>query len=86
MVEELNDKAREINKRLNSLPLEEQGVVASYSSFFLEGDVHDEYLRNPAKMQSFKEELTKHGLSAEAITLAMEMFGFTSDNGSSNEQ
>lgn len=66
----------DINVRLNRLSTEAQGIIASFSSFFLESDIHDQYLRDKEKIAKFRNQLQTLGLESDAIGLAMELFGF----------
>ncbi|MFA5933496.1 MAG: hypothetical protein WCV81_04435 [Microgenomates group bacterium] len=68
----------ELNAKLNSLPEETQQIISSFSSFFLEGDVREGYLKNPQKIDVLKEVLKKFGLDEDALGVAMKVFGFES--------
>lgn len=69
----------DFNAQLNELPEDIQQIISTFSSSFLEGDVHEGYLKNPQKVDVLKEELKKFGLDQHALGLAMKVFGFESN-------
>lgn len=59
-----------------ALPEEVQDIIASYSSFFMEKDVYQEYLNDPQKLSDFRKQLKEFGLEDQEITIAMRAIGF----------
>lgn len=66
----------DIDKELNRLPAKLQDIIAEYSSFFLEKDVHDMYQQNGEKLRELIEDLKQQGFDNNAIKISLRVFDF----------
>ena len=67
----------DLHNRLNRLPGEIQTTIASFTSYFLEPDVYEQYAKDPLKIESFRTQLVEIGFNPEAIDVTMRLVGFT---------
>lgn len=60
---------------LDQVPEAFRDIVTAYSSFFLEPDMHEEYLKDPNKIAEFRELLTAAGFDDQTIGITLELCG-----------